>query len=83
MVQYKEQEMILKWNLIYDAMNYANVNIKETEEEDYRTRLSFKLMLNKLNVMGSYVYLFPFWNLAQKNLHGGFQCANWPKEVSW
>jgi hypothetical protein len=41
----------------------------ETNKQSYGANLYFKLMLNKLKVMGSYLYLYPFGDLVQKRFH--------------
>jgi hypothetical protein len=45
--------------------------MKKTKQ-NYKTKSYFKLMLNKLKVMGFYLYLYPFGNLAKETFHGGF-----------
>jgi len=42
--------------------------------QGYKTRLYFKLVLNKLKVMKgpTYFYLYSFGDLVQRNFHGGF-----------
>jgi hypothetical protein len=42
-------------------------------KQGYGVRSYFKLMLNKLKVMGvSYFYLYPFVNLVQRSFHESF-----------
>ncbi len=36
-------------------------------KQGYGTRSYFKLMLNRLKVMGSYLYLYPFGDVIKKN----------------
>ncbi len=41
----------------------------ETNKQSYGAKLYFKLMLNKLKVIRSYLYLHPFGDLVQKRIH--------------
>jgi hypothetical protein len=52
-------------------MKQANVNIKRIEQ-GYRTRLYFKLMLNKINVTKVLCLFIPLLKLGSKKLVGRF-----------
>jgi hypothetical protein len=63
------QEKKCKTNLFY-----ATYEIGWTwwNEQIYGARTYIRLVLNRLKVWGSYLYLYPFQDLILKNLHQDF-----------
>jgi hypothetical protein len=56
---YKQEHEVCKYKCkqILIVIKYENVNTKETKQ-NYETRLYLKLMLNKLNVMRGFTFIY-------------------------
>jgi hypothetical protein len=68
-------------NIYYNEVNKCKH--KNSSKEGYKTSSYFILMLNRLKVMGrSYIYLYPFGDLAQRSFMEVFMCPP-TKEVFW
>ncbi len=48
----------------------------EKTKQGYFVRSYFKLMLNKLKVMGPHLYLYQFKDIVQKTFHGASICPS-------